>query len=586
MLGLRSLKSRIIVVFVTLALLPFLVASFLLQRRADRVLEGVVAQNATATAASVGEGLEALVSRAFREGSAYLEGVESFAADANVLAQGPIAERPTPGPGIRGVRVLDGSGTVRHEWRAADPSFRGMICAEPGSTPFVAGKVGLIPDSPDWMIEVAVDPHHVFSRSDATTLFGAGIIEVADESSLVTQAEHCPPPLGLQAGSDPLESAEDVTSWLTDELWTVRVHADAALFGPTLFGLNAMLGVIALSVGGIATLLFAMSVGDLTRSLRQLTTAADRIGEGDFDTWLPPPGDDEAGRLSAALNTMMTRVDQSMERVKRAGQMAAVGEVASYMTHEIRNPLSSLKLNLQSLERTEYGRSLTPSSQRSLEICLREIDRLESVASGVLRLSRLESAGSLDLSWGHAVLREACELLQPEFDRRNVHVHFELDASDDTIRCDAQRLEAVFINLLLNAAEAMPSGGSIWVSTTNTLVDRRPHLSIRVADSGAGVPAELRSRIFEPFFTTREGGSGVGLSVAAQTIHDQGGTIELGARISVLEGAVFIVTLPNHVELDEDGQEPDTYDWPFPGKRTSPATKRGLRKPSTPDRSA
>jgi signal transduction histidine kinase len=139
---------------------------------------------------------------------------------------------------------------------------------------------------------------------------------------------------------------------------------------------------------------------------------------------------------------------------------------------------------------------------------------------------------------------DALEILRAQIAEQTIDVQEELKASRDTVWGDPEQLKGVFLNLILNAAEAMPDGGTLRVSTENRSAPHEPAqaIRVRVADEGPGVPPELRERVFEPFFSTKAEGVGFGLALAQHAVETHNGTLTLEDRAGT--GAVFVVELP------------------------------------------
>jgi signal transduction histidine kinase len=238
-------------------------------------------------------------------------------------------------------------------------------------------------------------------------------------------------------------------------------------------------------------------------------------------------------------------VRDMLRRIQESRHMAVIGQFASQLSHEIRNPLTSIKLNLQGLDRDVRSGSIPKEYERSIGICLREVNRLDRVAAGVLSIARTRSTVHEPCSV-HAAIDESLEALRSQFEQYGIEVLRELKASNDTVRGDAEQLKGVFLNLLLNATEVLADGGSIEVESENNERDsqERPEIRIRVADSGPGVPAENREKIFEPFFSTKDEGTGFGLALAQQVVEEHEGTLRLEETETAARGAVFAVELP------------------------------------------
>jgi signal transduction histidine kinase len=292
-------------------------------------------------------------------------------------------------------------------------------------------------------------------------------------------------------------------------------------------------------------LAFSVMLGGVIRSLEQLTRAAERIGDGELNPWLPPPGDDEVGRLSFAFGQMLDRIRQMIQRIDQEGRLAVVGRLTSYLAHEIRNPLSSIRLNLQTLERDFRTGEAPGDAVEAVDICLREVDRLSNSVNRVLRLGGASSNETTREIGIHDVVQDVALLLSEQCEKAGVVVRLELDAEADRVVAAPGQLKGVFLNLFMNAVEAQPHGGEIVVrSRLHARRGQGPTLVIQVRDTGPGVPPELRDRVFEPFFTTKSDGSGIGLAAAQRAVRENGGDLYLGDLAEVLPGAEFVVELP------------------------------------------
>jgi signal transduction histidine kinase len=320
--------------------------------------------------------------------------------------------------------------------------------------------------------------------------------------------------------------------------WTVvstaSVDEFAAPFARTRT-INLILVLLITATIGVA---FYLMTRRATGSLVDLTVAADEIAGGNLAPRLPPAGSDEVGRLSSAFAVMVKEVREMLRRIEQSRHMAAIGQFASQLSHEIRNPLTSIKLNLQSLERDVSSERIPSDCARPVQICLREISRLDRVVRGALSLART-GASTLERCSVHASVQEALDVLRPQLDEREIAVEAELHASRDAVQGDPEKLKGVFLNLLLNGADAMPTGGTIRVSSERS----DSTIRVLVEDEGPGIPPDLKDKIFEPFFSTKKEGTGFGLAVALQTVEEHGGTLKLVEHETEGSGAVFVVEL-------------------------------------------
>jgi signal transduction histidine kinase len=327
------------------------------------------------------------------------------------------------------------------------------------------------------------------------------------------------------------------------------------------------LGVVlflALAVGGA----FFIMIGEVMRSLEELTSAAGRIGEGDFSPWLPPPVGDEVGTLSHAMASMLARLGTAMRQHESARQLALVGEMTSQLSHEIRNPLSSIKLNLQSVDR-EVRRGEVPADlPEVMRLCIGEINRLDRAVQTVLRLGRPRALHTRSCSL-HALVEDTLDLMAPRLDESGITLATDLAAPADLVDGDAEQLKGVFMNLLVNAADAQASGGSIHVWSE---IAGNAHIRLHVADDGPGIPPESRELIFQPFFTTKANGSGIGLALAHQTMEAHGGRVYLEKRSELERGTEFVVEMPLETPR-ADGQDTPSRDDDDANGRRSDASR-------------
>jgi signal transduction histidine kinase len=327
--------------------------------------------------------------------------------------------------------------------------------------------------------------------------------------------------------------------------WTIVASASVAEFAPP-FARTRSINLLIVVLAAVAiSVAFLLVTRRLTHSLGVLTAAADQVAQGDFAPQLPPRGGDEVGRLATAFALMVQQVHDMLRRIQESRHMAAIGQFASQLSHEIRNPLTSIKLNLQGLEREVDAGRIANQYAGPIGISLREVNRLNRVAGGVLSIARKPSSRR-DRCSVHAAVSEAMETVRQQLQERGIEVRMDLNAADDVVRGDAEQLRGVFLNLFLNACDVMPDGGLLEVASdiTDDAGDRASKIRIQVADSGPGVPLELREKIFEPFFSTKDTGTGFGLALAQQTVEEQDGTLKLEPPGGATHGAVFAVELP------------------------------------------
>ena len=222
--------------------------------------------------------------------------------------------------------------------------------------------------------------------------------------------------------------------------------------------------------------------------------------------------------------------------VSYSAKLAALGRLTSGVAHEVKNPLNAMMIHVELLR----DRLASPPAdvQQSLDIIGSEIQRLDHVVQGFLRFMRPQelSLKALDLN---ALLGSLAALLEAEWQARGVRFHWEPDPGLPSIRADEELLRQAFLNILQNACQAMPDGGTVSVSTTR---EGRELIRVSIADQGVGIPPENLEKIFKLYYTTKPDGTGIGLSLVYRIIQMHDGAIE--ARSEVGRGTTMVVRLP------------------------------------------
>jgi signal transduction histidine kinase len=323
--------------------------------------------------------------------------------------------------------------------------------------------------------------------------------------------------------------------------WGVAVYVSGAEFVAPFRRARMLYLALVLLVMSLAAGAFVLLARNAFRSLRSVTAAADRIELGDLRPWLPPPGDDEVGRLSLAFHRMTDRLEESVRRAELNQKLAAVGELATYLSHEIRNPLSSIRLSLQSLHRDLAAGFIPQDSTRVIEIALNEVKRLDGVVRAVLEMGRPEGPADGRIFPVHETLDDTLDVLRPKARALAIELVYAPRAERDLVHGDANGLRSVVINLVVNALDVLEGrdDGRIRISTWS---GDTGELHVRVADNGPGVSDDVAASIFEPFFTTKMRGNGIGLPTALRTVQPWGGTI-IHEPVAAGSGAVFVVKL-------------------------------------------
>ena len=294
-------------------------------------------------------------------------------------------------------------------------------------------------------------------------------------------------------------------------------------------------GVYALAFGLILITSFILA-NRLSRPIRELTNAAMDVGRGDLDVTLKPLSTDEIGNLTRTFNTMVHELKRSRDELKRAERESAWKEMAKQVAHEIRNPLTPMKLSVQHLRQAfkDKVRSREAILQEVTKTIIEQIDTLSRIASEFSNFARMPERRFERINV-HALLREGISLFK---DVRGIEFRTIFPDNDTHIVADGEELRRVFVNLLRNSVQAMWKGGVITVEAQQ-LGNR---CVIRIADTGRGIPPEIQQRVFEPNFSTKTDGMGLGLAISQKTIQDLGGSISFKSEMG--KGTTFEITLP------------------------------------------
>jgi signal transduction histidine kinase len=302
-----------------------------------------------------------------------------------------------------------------------------------------------------------------------------------------------------------------------------------------------MLALMALvSVVMLGSLLAYFLISHILEPIRQLA----RVTDGAKDSGANVA--DEVEALSARFQDLIQDVDQtktklkwSREHLQQAEKWALVGKLAAGVAHSVRNPLTSVKMRLFSMERTL---ALTPDQKEDFEVISEEIRHIDTIVGNFLEFSRPPKLKMQKVSPSDCV-DMAIQLLRHRLESYDVKVQVQREQRLPEITADPDQLKEVLVNLMVNACEAMVDGGAITIIEEESSDGNiGPVATIRVTDNGPGVPASIQDRLFQPFFSTKEEGTGLGLSIATRIVEEHGGWLDIESKQG--EGASFIITLP------------------------------------------
>ncbi|RJP18588.1 MAG: HAMP domain-containing protein [Candidatus Abyssobacteria bacterium SURF_5] len=317
--------------------------------------------------------------------------------------------------------------------------------------------------------------------------------------------------------------------------------------------------------------IYVLTVSKTIDPIRELSRASNAVAEGNLDQYVPVRTSDEVGELSKSFNLMVADLRKYREELERWNQtleervakrseqlaeaqakliqsskLAAVGELAAGIAHELNNPLAGIYAFLQVLAETVRARGFRNVSdeeaegfQKNLVYVEREIQRCKSIVGSLLTFARVSEKHFVPLSLND-VVRETLGFMQSNLKKDRVKVETRLTENLPPVLGDPNELQQVFLNIIVNARKAMPDGGTLFVSSG---ADERT-IQVSITDTGEGIKPEIRDRIFDPFFTTRKPGegTGLGLSISYGIIKDHNG--EILAESTPGRGSTFTVVLP------------------------------------------
>jgi signal transduction histidine kinase len=297
----------------------------------------------------------------------------------------------------------------------------------------------------------------------------------------------------------------------------------------------AVLAALTLSVG----LVVSLHVRRLLAPLARVTQRAQAVARGDLTVREVAPSDDEIGQLESAFEQMVIGVSRAQALALSNERLAAIGKMAAHVTHEIRNPLSAMGLNVEMLEE-ELGDA--PGAGRAevtnlLAAIKREVQRLEHLSEEYLRVARLPQP-RMEAEDASATVREIVEFARREIETSGCTVSLHVADGLPPALFDEAQLRQALLNLLRNAREAMPGGGPVEVCVAAEGMS----VVIDIDDRGGGIPEEIRSRVFAPFFSTKGEGTGLGLAITRHIVEAHGGTVVCQPRQG--GGTRFRIALP------------------------------------------
>ena len=318
------------------------------------------------------------------------------------------------------------------------------------------------------------------------------------------------------------------------------------------------------SISTIAVLALMFVVGN---PIRQLVHGTERVAHGDLAHSIPIDSDDEMGFLARSFNHMTENLRKANDEIREwirtleqkvedrtkelkdaqfqlmhAEKLASLGKIAATVAHEINNPLSGVYTYVKLMERKiEQGQGESPDVEKFreyLSTMSREVQRTSAIVQNLLDFTRPKELARKVVNL-NSLVEESLEIVRNKLAIADIEVEKVMKPLPE-IPADPSQMKQVFINLIINACEAMQSGGVLAIKSWHDKI--RDKVMIAFADTGPGISPEARSHLFDPFFTTKEKGTGLGLAVVYQIITRHNGTIDV--KSSPGEGTEMLITLP------------------------------------------
>lgn len=328
------------------------------------------------------------------------------------------------------------------------------------------------------------------------------------------------------------------------------VGASQERFLRLLTAFNRQVGLIAL-VSLLTTFGLAIPVsGYITRplgELRKLVQTSQKVSQGHLSARAPVNVGGEVGLVASSFNTMLDTLQNTQDKLIQSEKLASLGQLAAGVAHELNNPLATILLYADILRREA---SLKPQHQTDLETVINETLRCKQIVSGLLNFARQTQVNAQPTALND-LIQELIEIEKRHTRYDKITFNLELDAALPLAELDAAQFREVLLNLIHNAADAMPEGGKI---TIRTAAKPAGMITVEVQDEGKGIPTEHLSKLFTPFFTTKPVGKGTGLGLAIiyGIVKMHRGQINVQSEVGY--GTTFTISLPIKLNLPREPQ--------------------------------
>ena len=281
----------------------------------------------------------------------------------------------------------------------------------------------------------------------------------------------------------------------------------------------------------------------INRPISQLKQKMKEVEEGDMDVVIIPKKNDEIGSLSQSFSDMVQKLKLAniqieelfQQRIERAEHLASLGELAAGLAHEIKNPVAGMRGALEII--SQKIKPSDPQKEIFSELII-QLEKINKIIDDLLSYAKPKQKSVIRVD-PNLCVENAIKLAEPQTSGRDIDFHFQRYEGPDPAAMDADKIQEVILNLLLNAIAATKEKGTVRISLRKK---SERDLEISITDSGSGIKPDQLDQVFKPFFTTKKQGTGLGLSICKRIVEAHGGRIEVFSRVG--EGTEFCISLP------------------------------------------
>jgi len=296
----------------------------------------------------------------------------------------------------------------------------------------------------------------------------------------------------------------------------------------------------------VASVIAYVYTRKIVRPVEQLISGVKRFSTGDLNYRITPLGKDEISTLTKQFNTMAVRLTEFQNKLKRIERFETLSKMASILSHEIKNPLNAMVINMEIQKKELHKKTINKTKlEHYHHIVVSEITRVDKLVNNFLLLARPPKLQKTNTSI-HSILNNILLEQREDSVQKNIIVMPQFCPYPIEILADENRLKQTFLNIYINALQAMPDGGNLTIKISLDKAERdysdKKFARISFIDSGQGIAGRDMEHIFDFYYTTKKGGTGLGLALAQQIIEEHDGTIEVKSKKGV--GTTFIILLP------------------------------------------